>query len=293
MTNLGLAESLAVNAYPNLPDQAFNEHSTRRAASFNRLPRHVAKRHGLCDNRRQLRSRDWLAMKNVLLLSCLLGLLISACGPNIPNIPPAEAITRAGEAMLGAPSFHFKIEIDGVPVYLNKAVQLSLRSAEGDFARPDRRGVHLKVIAAIAAAEMDMIALGNEQYITSVLTKKWEVLPPEFGFNPAVMFDPQVGLEQLLKSGLDNPRWIGLETVDGQNVYHLQGNVSGEKLQGMSGGLISKGPVAVDLWLDSNTYLPHKAVIVDRGTDPDKPTTWTMTFSSYGKEVNITAPQVQ
>jgi lipoprotein LprG len=58
-------------------------------------------------------------------------------------------------------------------------------------------GVHLKVLVAVAAAELDMIALGNEQYLTNVLTRQWEVLPPEFGFNPAVMFDPQVGLEQV------------------------------------------------------------------------------------------------
>lgn len=224
---------------------------------------------------------------------CLLGLLISACGPDIPSIPPNEVITRAGEAMLSAPAFHFRIGIEGMPVYLNKVVQLSLRSAEGDFARPDRMGVHLKVIAAVAAAEMDMIALGDEQYITNVLTRKWEVLPPEFGFNPAIMFDPQVGLEQLLKSGLDNPHWIGIEALDGQNVFHLQGSLSGEKLQGMSGGLISTGPVDVDLWLEPDTYLPRKATLVDRATDPDKPTTWTMAFSSYGKNVEITTPQVQ
>ncbi len=232
-------------------------------------------------------------MKKILMGLWWLGLLISACSPNIPNIPPADVITRAGDAMLNAPAFHFKIEIEGVPVYLNKLAQLSLRSAEGDFARPDRMGVHLKVIAAVAAAEMDMIALGDEQYITNVLTKKWEVLPSKFGFNPAIMFDPKVGLEQLLKSGLDNPHWVGVETIDGQNAYHLQGSISGEKLQGMSGGLISTGPVDVDLWLTPDTYLPRQAVIVDRSTDPDKPTTWTMTFSSYGKQVNITVPQVQ
>lgn len=137
-------------------------------------------------------------MKKIVLFAGLLSLLLSACGPDIPNIPPDEVIARAGEAMLNAPSFHFKIDISGAPLYLNKTAQLSLRSAEGDFARPDRMGVHLKVIAAIAAAEMDMIALGDKQYLTNILTKKWEVLPSEFGFNPAIMFDPQVGLEHLL-----------------------------------------------------------------------------------------------
>ena len=233
-------------------------------------------------------------MKKLLFALLLAGFLLTACGPNIPQIPPAEVITRAGEAMLQAPSFHFKIDLSGKSVVLNRVTQLSLRSAEGDFARPDRMGVHLKVLLAVAAAELDMIALGNEQYVTNVLTQKWEVLPPEFGFNPAVMFDPQVGLEQLLlKVGLENAHWISVEPLDGKNVYHVQGSISGERLQGMSGGLIGKGPVDVDLWIDPDTSLPHKAVIVDKDSDPEKPTTWTMTFSSYGKEVNITAPQVQ
>ena len=119
------------------------------------------------------------------------------------------------------------------------------------------------------------------------------MLPPEFGFNPAIMFDPQVGLEQLLKAGLDNAQWIGAETVDGKSLFHVQGSISGERLQGMSSGLIGKGPVAVDLWIEPDTYLPRKAVIVDKGSDPEKPTTWTMTFSSYGKDVNIPVPNVQ
>jgi lipoprotein LprG len=232
-------------------------------------------------------------MKKTLFALLLVGLLATACGADIPQIPPADVITRAGDAMLQAPSFHFKIDIGGKPVVLNQLTQLSLRSAEGDFARPDKMGVHLKVLLAVAAAELDMIALGNEQYLTNVLTKQWEPLPPEFGFNPAIMFDPQVGLEQLLKAGLDNAHWIGVEDLNGKSVFHLQGSISGERLQGMSSGLISKGPVDVDLWIEPDTSLPRKAVIVDKDSDPEKPTTWTMTFSSYGKDVDITAPKVQ
>jgi predicted small lipoprotein YifL len=117
-------------------------------------------------------------MKKLVFALLLLSLLLAACGTGIPQIPPAEVITRAGDAMLQAPSFHFKIDISGKPVVLNQVTQLSLRSAEGDFARPDKMGVHLKVLVAVAAAELDMIALGNEQYLTNVLTRQWEVLPP-------------------------------------------------------------------------------------------------------------------
>ncbi len=231
-------------------------------------------------------------MKKSLLSLVLCSLLLTACGADIPQIPPAEVITRASEAMLEAPSFHFKIDLEGRPVVLNQLTQLALRSAEGDFARPDKMGVHLKVLLAVAAAELDMIALGDEQYLTNVLTKHWEPLPAEFGFNPAIMFDPQVGLEQVLKGGLDNVHWIGVESIDSKSVFHVQGSLSGERLQGMSGGLIGAGPIEADLWVEADTFLPRKAVIVDQGSDPDKPTTWTMTFSSYGKDVNITAPEV-
>lgn len=220
-------------------------------------------------------------------------MLLTACGPALPDLPPNDIVTRAGQAMLQVPSFHFKIEIAGSPVYLNRVTALQLRSAEGDFGRPDRMGVHLKVIAAIAAAEMDMIAIGNEQYITSILTGKWEVLPPEFGFNPAVMFDPKVGLEQVLSGGIDDANLAGIETIDSVNVYHIKGTLDGARVQGMSGGLISAGRVDAEVWVEGSTFLPRKAIVADRSADPQKPTTWTLTFGSFGKTVDIAAPKVQ
>lgn len=225
----------------------------------------------------------------------LIGLLLvlSACGPSLPELPPNDIVTRAGQAMLQVPAFHFKIEIAGSAVYLNRATSLQLRSAEGDFSRPDRMGVHLKVIAAVAAAELDMIAIGNEQYLTNILTHQWEVLPPEFGFNPAVMFDPKVGLEQVLSGGIDNAQLVGVESLDNVNVYHVKGQLDGARVQGMSGGLIGTGRVDAEVWVEGSTFLPRKAVVVDPTADPQKPTTWTLTFGSYGKMVNIAAPQVK
>ncbi len=226
----------------------------------------------------------------------LLGLLVfclAACAPTLPELPPGEIVTRAGEAMLGAPSMHFKVEVSGAPVMLNQATHLQLRSVEGDFGRPDKMGVHLKVILAVAAAEMDMIALGDEQYITDVLTKRWEVLPPQFGFNPAVMFDPRVGLEQLLKGGLDNAQLVGVETIDGVNTYHIKGSLDGQRVQGMTSGLISTARLDAELWAEGSTFLPRQAILIDSRSDPHKPAVWTMTFSSFGKQVTITAPSVK
>jgi lipoprotein LprG len=218
--------------------------------------------------------------------------LLTACTPTLPERPPGEIVTRAGEAMLAVPSLHFKIEISGAPVVLNPTTALQLRSVEGDFARPDKMGVHLKVIVAVAAAEMDMIALGDEQYVTDVLTRKWEVLPAKFGFNPAIMFDPKVGLEQVLKGGLDNPQLVGVETIDGVATYHIKGSLDGQRVQGMTSGLVSTGRLDVELWAEGETFLPRKAILIDNGGNPQNPSTWTLSFASFGKQVNITAPQL-
>ncbi len=232
-------------------------------------------------------------MKRFAIISSFLStLLLSACAPTLPDLPPNDIVTRSGQALLQVPSMHFKIDLSGSSVVINQATLLSLRSVEGDFARPDRMGVHLKVIAAIAAAEMDMIALGNDQYVTDVLTHQWEVLPPQFGFNPAVMFDPQNGLEQTLKAGLDNTQSLGVETIDGVATYHIKGSLDGTRVQIMSGGLLSTGQIDAELWVEGSTFLPRQAILTDRGRDPKNPTVWTMSFSSFGKTVNITAPTI-
>ena len=141
--------------------------------------------------------------------------------------------------MLAAPSFHFKIDLSGERVVLNELTQLVLRSAEGDFARPDRMGVHLKVIAAVAAAELDMIAFGNEQYLTNILTQQWEVLPPEFGFNPAVMFDPKVGIGAGVERRHRQSRnWSAWKRSIARTSITSRAALDGARVQGMSGGLI-------------------------------------------------------
>ena len=216
---------------------------------------------------------------------------LSACGaPPPPELPPDEIVQRAARAMLDQASLHFKIEISGAAVTINPALGLSLRSAEGDFVRPDRMGVFLKIVSPVAAIEADMIALGDEQYITNFLTKQWEPLPAEFGFNPAVMFHPEYGLEKTLESGLDDASVAGVESIDGAQAYRVKGSLDGTRLQLMSGGLISTGRVDVDVWVDAQAFTVRRVVLVDTATSVEKPSTWTLTFGKFGVPATIEAP---
>ncbi len=217
--------------------------------------------------------------------------LLSACGtPPPPERPPNEIVQRAAAAMLDQGSMHFKFEISGAPVTINATLGLSLRSAEGDFARPDRMGLHAKIISPVAAIEADMIALGDEQYITNFLTQQWEPLPAEFGFNPAVMFHPEFGLEKTLEAGLDNAALAGVEAVGSAQTYHMKGSLPGTRLQFMSGGLISAGRIDVDIWVDTQTFAIYRTVLVDHRADSDEPSAWTISFSKFDEPVTIEAP---
>ncbi len=226
-------------------------------------------------------------------LSAIVSLLVfvTACGAPAPTeVPPDEVVRRAAQAMLAQKTMHFKLDIGGAPVMLNPALGLSLRSAEGDFARPDRMGVHVKLVTPLAAVEADMIALGDQQYVTNFLTKQWEPLPAQFGFNPAVMFHPEFGLERTLEGGLDGAAHAGVESIDGAQVYRVTGSLDGMRLQSMSGGLIRAGRVQAEVWIDAGAFTVRRALLVDAAADPEQPTTWTMTFSSFGKTVEIEAP---
>ena len=221
----------------------------------------------------------------------LVTLIVPACAtPPPPELPPGEIVQRAARAMLDQSSLHFKIEIGGAAVAINPTLGLSLRSAEGDFARPNRMGVSLKIISPVAAIEADMIALGDEQYITNFLTQQWEPLPAEFGFNPAVMFHPDYGLEKTLEAGLDDAALGGVESIDGAPAYRVTGRLDGARLQFMSGGLISTGRVDVDVWVDAQAFLVRRVVLVDTASDAEKPSTWTLSFGKFGAPVTIEAP---
>jgi hypothetical protein len=223
-----------------------------------------------------------------------LALLLGCESPTpIPELPPNEILQRAARAMLAQNTMHFRIDIEGAPAPINTALGLGLRAAEGNFVRPDRIGVNLRVVTPLASIQADMIALGDEQYLTNFLTQKWEVLPAQFGFNPAVMFHPEFGLEKTLEQGLDGAANLGIESLDGAQTYHVRGSVDGQRLQVMSGGMLSTQRIEADVWVETGSFRVLKAVLLDPGFNEGDASTWTLTFSSFGDAFTIEAPEVE
>ncbi|NNJ09234.1 LppX_LprAFG lipoprotein [Chloroflexales bacterium ZM16-3] len=223
--------------------------------------------------------------------------MLSACGgaaqptpTPAPTPTPRELSVAVGRATQAAESVHFAITLAGAPVFADAANIFALNSMEGDLKRPDSVLAVLSVSAGGGVAEIRTVALDGKQYITSPITREWTCLAPGSTFNPAVLFDPQQGVEHLLQEGFDEVSLVGVEDLAGRPSYHLRGTISGEKLQPISMGLLGAGPVAVDLWADQETMRASKLVLVDTSSDAASPSTWTITFSDYGKTIDVRAP---
>lgn len=234
------------------------------------------------------------------LLFVLSSHLLLACGGEptptataTPAISPMEIATRAADVMLAAESLHFSIERGGALVYIDDNQLLAFKRAEGDFGLPDRLRATVRIITAFTPVNIGMIVLGGEQYATDPITGQWGLLPPEWGqFNLAVLFDPEVGLQRLLKDGIVDLALAGTEELEKQPHYHLTGWVNGERMSDATLGFIGDGDVEVEVWIGAEDFYMRRLYIVEPATDSADPTTWDMMFSRMGQPVEINAPPI-
>lgn len=226
--------------------------------------------------------------------------LLTACKSNPaptdtakPEVLPLDIASRAAEAMLSVESLHFTIERAGALAYIDAQQLLAFRRAEGDFELPDRMRAIVRVITAFTPIEIGMVVLGDDQYATDPITGEWGSLPLEWGqFSLLVLFDPQTGLQSLLKDGVLDLKFVGHEEIEQQSHYHLNGRVSGERMSAMTLGFIGSGDVDLDVWIGTEDLYVRRLKFVEPETDTNNPRTWNLEFSNLGQPVEITAPPV-
>ena len=236
----------------------------------------------------------------VFLVLLALPLFLFACqsepapvATDTPEFTPLEIIAQAADAVLSVETLHFSIERDGALAYIDSGNMLAFKRAQGDFQSPDRMRAIVRVITAFTPVEVGMVAIGDEQYTTDPITGEWGRLPPEWGqLNLVVIFDPETGLQQLLKDGVFDLELVGMEEIDGRLHYRISGAASGERMNDMTLGFIGQGDVELDVWVDAADYYVRRLRIVDPVTDPEDPTTWTLEFSGFGQSVEIKAPPI-
>ncbi|MEW5985842.1 MAG: LppX_LprAFG lipoprotein [Chloroflexota bacterium] len=225
----------------------------------------------------------------------LLLLLLPAC--NTPPTPtptptpdPAAILRQAGEAMQGLQSVHFVITRTGGPAYLDEAQQLLFSAAEGDYAGPDAIQARLTVQGPGLTVVMNTIAVGDRQWVTNPLTQRWEKLPEGFGFNPAVLFDPELGWRPLLNEDVSNLTPVDEVELNGQGALKIGATAAGERVRAITAGIVGDQPVNLEVWLDPTTFYVLQLQFTT-ATPTGEAADWLLTFSAFNEPVNIEAPE--
>ncbi|RMG96237.1 MAG: LppX_LprAFG lipoprotein [Chloroflexi bacterium] len=233
-------------------------------------------------------------VQRILLLGVLLGVFVVACREAPPpELPPEEILQRSAERMQALSGFHFVIERTGAPAYLDPDGTISFRRAEGDYVAPDRTRAVVRVIAPGLVTDVNVVSVAAVQWQTNILTGAWEELPPNWGFNPAVLFDAEVGLQAVLTADFRNLSLVGTEKLDDgpdELLYVVSGDVAGERMYRMSGGLIGPEMVQARLWIRPSSFELVRALVTEPVAEASEPSVWQIDFSEFGRVVAIEPP---
>ena len=182
------------------------------------------------------------------------GLLLVGCGGRATPLPSAEAtLQQSAQVMQDLRSAHFVIERTGAPAYVDPGNTIIFRQAEGDFAAPDQARVAVRVIGPALVVEVHVVSLGDQYWETNPVTGAW-VSYPGMGYNPVALFDPQTGLSALMRHSLTNLKMAGLASLDdfpGERFFHLTAEAPGDLVRAMTAGMIGRGRVTFDWWIQS------------------------------------------
>ena len=195
--------------------------------------------------------------------------------------------------MIDMEGFHFILERDGLPAYLDHDETISFRRAEGFYVAPDKGIAEVRVIAPGFITDVSVVSIDDIQWETNLLTNEWNELPPDWGFNPTVLFDADIGIQSILASDMVNHSLTGTEKLDNgsnTNLYVVEGDLVADKTFQMSYGLIGPEDLKVKLWIAPETFELHRVLITDPNREAEESTVWQVDFLEFERVVDIEPP---
>jgi hypothetical protein len=240
---------------------------------------------------------DWQQMKSRLhgLGTVLVVIFFSSCSFFSPDDLPSQTIVdNSVSYMQSLDGFSFKLERSGAPVYVDPTGIVTFRQAEGSFVSPDKVAGTVKVIAPAIVAEVDIIGIGEKEWETNIFTGEWFVVPLEYAFKPAVLFDPSSGMQPALAEHLENITLIDvseIEELPGLQLYHISATMDGIYVSELTYTLIDPQPLDIELWIEPGIFALHRMTIVDPSDEEaTEPTYWQLDFWDFDKVIEIRPP---
>ena len=213
---------------------------------------------------------SWLAIAAVFLAT------LAGCGgrspaptstPAAPSITAQEVVLRSAESMKGVRAFRFRLSHSAGSTVLSSGI--SLDSAEGAAAAPDRLQVTADASFGRSFVKLSAIVIGDEAWVTNPLTGGWLKAPP--GGSPFSTFDPGQLVAGIL-AGVTEVRFTQDRAPAGGR-YRVSGKAGATILEPLVGEVDSARTVEFDLQIDASTFRLARAEIRGAVSEAEDPTT--------------------
>jgi len=225
-----------------------------------------------------------------------LAAVAAACGSTddtTTTAPPtaAELLATSAATMGSVDTVQFSIERGGEPVYIDTQGFLEFVSATGRFAAPGAAEALVTVSALGLSTEVGAVVIEGETWLTNPITGNWEPTPPGYTFDPATLFDPEVGFRAMLQEGIPSVVDVGDEIVEEETVRHVRFTASGTRVEVITAGMVRGEDVTIDAWIEPASGELRRATFPT--TIGVTPTEWDLTFFDYGADIEITPPDLE
>jgi lipoprotein LprG len=206
--------------------------------------------------------------------------------------PTAMELLEVSAATMGSvDTVQFSIARGGEPVYIDTQGFLEFVSATGRFAAPGAAEALVTVSAVGLSTEVGAVVIEGDTWLTNPITGNWEPTPPGYTFDPATLFDPEVGFRAMLQEGIPSVVDVGDEIVEEETVRHVRFTASGTRVEVITAGMVRGEDVTIDAWIEPASGELRRATFPT--TIGVAPTEWDLTFFDYGADIEITPPDLE
>lgn len=226
---------------------------------------------------------------STLLPLTLVALVLAACGGGDLDVDTSEVdvpalLTSAADRMDEVSSFRFDLEHDNGTATIVRGLQMV--RAEGDVEGADRMRLLVEAKAGPLNANIEMIVLPDEGWLTNPLTGRWE----RETIDVAAFFDPAEGVTGLMRS-LEGGEITGAETVGGVDSYRVEASIASE-LMTLFGDARAGETIRLKAWIGIDDPLVHRVEAVGGivSGEPDN-LVRRLALTDFGQTFDIQAPR--
>jgi hypothetical protein len=236
-----------------------------------------------------------------IILVCLMLAACSGAPAATPTPPPdPRALLSAAAAGIQAVSaLRFKLQLTGAPAFIDDANLISFNSADGVYVAPDKVSARVSAAVGGVAGQIDIVAVGNEQYMKHILltANRWLNMQFSPGFNADQLIRGELGIKYALNA-LTDLTYNGVVDLFGTRVHHISGKASVADISAVTVNLIRGTGIAnAEIYINAANGRVERIVLVQPETanaQQPEPTTWTMELFDYDdRSISVEVPQAE